>query len=136
MNINDLIKSLKETEQTVAVNEPVIISALRIERAEDEDTARLTGFVSALNANIRLDDEKAFEEIKKLGRPGEVTTRDAGDTKIHSRAINGVVVEAKVSPVRERTTSGGKLRRECSIVEILSVRKSGFAISADDPFAV
>lgn len=136
MNINDLIKSLKETEQTVAINEPVIISALRIERAEEEETVRVTGFVASLNANVRIDDEKAFEEIKKLGRPGEVTVRDAGDTKIHSRAINGVVVEAKVSPVRERTTSGGKLRRECSIVEILGVRKSGFSVSKDDPFAV
>lgn len=136
MNINDLIKSLKETEQTVAINEPVIISALRIERAEEEETVRVTGFVASLNANVRIDDEKAFEEIKKLGRPGEVTVRDAGDTKIHSRPVNGVVVEAKVSPVRERTTSGGKSRRECSVVEILNVRKSGFTVSKDDPFAV
>lgn len=136
MNINDLIKSLQSAEQPVAINEPVIISALRIERAEEDDTVRLTGFVASLNANVRIEDERAFEEIKKLGRPGEITVRDAGDTKIHSRAINGVVVEAKVSPVRERTTSGGKVRRECSVVEIIGVRKSGFAISADDPFAV
>lgn len=135
MNIDELINQLKSNDETKASG-PVIISNIKIERAEGSDVYTMQGYVAARNANVTIYDQDIADRVKAIGRPGNKTRETYGDVTYNKIDVLGVIIEAEVSPVREVMQKNGNKRRVCTIEKVVDIRKSGFVIAKDDPFAV